>query len=122
MDIKARNTKPAYADVTPEMIQDWKAKYGDAEGSIYDISIPLTSEEGGPEVGFFLCVPSRTVVDRVAELGHKGQVLEANKVMIANCVLGGDIDVLERDGNIYEAVLQEIQKLRKQRVSSVKKL
>lgn len=118
--------KPAFAEVTPEMIQGWKAKHGDADGCIHQVEVPVrdAEKEGEdvPKAGFYLCVPSRTVVDRVAELGLKKEVLEANRLMIANCVLAGDMDILERDGNIYEAVLTEIQQLRKYRVASVKKL
>lgn len=116
------NKKIAYAEVTDEMIQGWKAKHGDAEGCIYNHEIKLGDDKDSPVIGFYLCVPSRTVVDRVAELGLQKQIASANKVLIANCVLAGDMDVLERDGNVYEDVLSEIQKLQKKRTSSVKKL
>lgn len=125
MDTKQKNGKPGFDEVTPEIIQDWKARFGDAEGCITQVNVPITDTkdgEDGPQARYFLCVPSRTVVDRVAEYGMNKELQQANKLLIANCVLGGDMDILERDGNVYEAVLNEIQKLRKSRVASVKKL
>lgn len=124
-----KNKKPAFAEVTDDMIQGWKASHGDANGEITSVEIPLRDAhtldekpEHIPKAGFILAVPSRTVIDRVAELGDKREILQANKVLIANCVLAGDMDLLERDGNVYTAVLQEIQKLQRSRVASVKKL
>lgn len=125
--------KPLVSDLTDEQIQDYKARRGDLtqihvfppgykQKTDDSAELDEAAAEKANAVPFIICVPSRTVIDRVAELGVKKQIVEVNKCLIANCVIAGDMELLERDGNVYADVLSEIQKLQQHRVVLVKKL
>lgn len=101
-----------FSAVTDQDIQDWKARYGD--------NINLVEVEGGAK--FYIKPPGRSAIDLVAEKGTGKQIVEANRVLIANSVLGGDIDVMDNDGAVYGAVLSEVQKLLKKKTTAVKKV
>jgi len=97
--------------ITPDHIRDWKAKHGD-----------VLSEVSIGEAKFIVRLPSRRVVDLVAQLEHKKDIVGMNNTMISNCVLGGDIDVMEQDGATYTDLIAEIGKLITRKKVSVKKL
>jgi len=105
----------SYSDITPEMIQDWKLKYGELQ----QIDVEL---EEGKTASFIARRPNRSVMDAIGEYGVKKQVAEANKVLIANCVLGGDMDLMENDGSVYTALLEQLERLVTRKRASVKKL
>lgn len=71
---------------------------------------------------FIIRKPSRTEMDAVGELGIKKELTKANKMLISNCVLGGDMDILEMDGTVYGEVIANIEKMMSARKSSLKKL
>ncbi len=112
-----------YDEITEDMIRDWKAKYGFNSLRSCEVIVEEGTEGKEPIIAnFVLRVPSRTVVDRVGELGAENKIGDSNKVFIANCVLGGDMDMLENDGAVYSKVLKEIGKLMAAKKSTVKKL
>lgn len=101
---------------TEQDILDLKAKNGD------DLTMVNIKGEGGQEATFILIVPSRKVMDLVANYGQKKDVFGANKSLIANCVVAGDLAIMEKDGGVYAALLNEIRKLMKTKEVEVKKL
>jgi hypothetical protein len=122
-----------FADITPEDIQDMKARHGAEELSLVSIKPqPLMVKDGdgketaapgdGKEAKFIIKTPGRTVLDVVGQYGLAKNVVASNKALISNCVLGGDMDVMEKDGGVYSALLAEINKLVKKKEVTVKKL
>lgn len=87
-----------------------------------EITITPKEEEAGTVARFVVIPPSRTVLNSLADFGIKKDVTNANKVLIANCVLGGDMEQLEQDGATYTAVMEELGKLMSNKQASIKKL
>lgn len=106
-----------YSEITPDHIRDWKARYG--TDSLSEVSINLGE---GKAAKFIIRKPNRSVMDAVAQHGITKNVTAANKVMINSCVLGGDMESLERDGGVYTALLKEIESTLERYDSEVKKL
>lgn len=103
-----------YIDISPEQIRDWKARYG--ANSLSEATV--STDEG--EYRFVLRKPGRNVLEAIAST--KENVEAANKLLIGNCVLGGDTYVFEQDGSVYLSVLEEVSKLMGKAKASVKKL
>lgn len=115
------NQKPQhYADITPEMIQAWKAKRGPF--SLSELSVTLWTTEEGEEVAakFVLAIPDQKTFLAVNENAENTD--KVNQLTISNCVLGGDMQYLEQDAQVYAAVLLECGKLFKKKPASIKKL
>lgn len=107
--------------ITPDQIRDWKAKYG--ANSLREVSIKVLEEEESEEVSrFVLRKPGRSVMEAVAVAGAKNDIAGSNKILIANCVLGGDMAALENDAAVFLAVLDEIRQLVSKTDTTVKKL
>lgn len=106
--------KQTFADITAEQIQDWKAKHG--ENSIHQATI--TTDCG--EYNFIIRVPGRSVCQAVAKANSNAEL--QNKLLITNCLLGGDDYIFEQDGAVYLAVLDQIGLLHAKAEGSVKKL
>ena len=117
MENQINQIKP-FSAITPEIIQDWKARHGADALSQSTIRLPKEESNSGDKEGsegeiaarFILKKPTRWIMDAVASSGLKKDVIASNKVLIANCVLGGDMDLLEQDGGIYSALLRDINK------------
>ncbi|MNS03121.1 hypothetical protein D3C72_344490 [compost metagenome] len=105
-----------FSEVTPSMIQDWKAKHNLTSLEQIDII------NDGVTYSFIIKKPSRTAVDLMAQKGIDREVVETNKILIANTVLGGDLDAMEADGGIYQALLQKLTLKVKDYQATVKKL
>jgi len=108
----------SYNDITPSLIQDWKAKFG--PNSLREVTVDLPDE--GLEYRFVLRKPGRGVMEAVATAGAKNDIAGSNKILIANCVLGGDMAAIENDAAVYLQVLDEIRQLVGKTESTVKKL
>jgi hypothetical protein len=105
-----------YQEISPEVLQDWKARHGDR---LQELSIET---DGGIVARFVVKPPSRTVVDLVGQHGQSKRLVEANKVLTANCILGGDLDLLENDGAVYAAVIEHLGSMLRKKAVTVKKL
>lgn len=100
-----------FSAITPDDIQDWKARYGD---NLSEVEIS--------NFRFVVKKPSRSVLDLMAQHGKKQDVVAVNKALVSNCVLGGDIDEMENDGGVYATMLEELTKLMEKKKAVVKKL
>ena len=108
-------TQQSYAGITPEKRKQWEARYG--AGRIHDIEVQ--TPEGKHR--FVILKPTRKVMELVAQAGDR-DIASANQAFIANCVLGGDMEAIEYDGQVYLAVLEHIGQLIEQKQIKVKKL
>lgn len=100
-----------FAAITPEHIQDWKAKYGD-----------VLSEITSGDAKFVVKKPNRRVIELIGQFEQKNDFIAISKTLISNCVLGGDMDEMEADGTIYNGIMKELHKLFEVQKTSLKKL
>lgn len=134
-----QKTKPqTYAEITAEDIQGWKAKTGHDELELVSIEVKaaVTETVNDPDTGQdvkkeitparvaqFICIPpTKTVMDALGQHQQSKNIAAANKLLIANCVLGGDLDIMERDGGVYGQLLSAINKLTVRKEADIKKV
>lgn len=115
-----------YSAITPENIQDWKAKYG--LHAIHELTVPLMSEEDleegqeMPEAKFIIRDPDRKVLLASTDAVKKGNEAKANDIYINSCVLGGDIDAIDQYGFVYLRIVQEASNIYKKTQGVLKKI
>jgi hypothetical protein len=114
---------------TPDQIQAWKAKYG--EDLIREIEVVIAEsefdEKGAltkPEEWgqYIVRIPGRTEVEVMAQHMVNKDITKHNAVLVSNCVLHGDMDLLNRDARVFSGVVSELGKLVAVRKTRVKKL
>ncbi|MBU2923056.1 hypothetical protein KO504_17030 [Winogradskyella psychrotolerans] len=104
-----------FADITPELNAQWEAKYG--KHRIIDLEI----EVDGHTYNYVLRKPDRAVLEAMGKHAVAKNVELTNKSLIKNCVLGGDMEALDKDGSVYVEVLEQLQKLKSEAKSTIKK-
>lgn len=117
----------AYNEVTDADIQEWKHKYGSVEELTIEVEPAVLDADGNVlekviETTFIVKQPNRTVLDVAGSHGVKKDVVGANKVLISNCVLAGDKDLLENNGSVYSTVLKTLNQLVQVKKNKLKKL
>lgn len=110
-------TAQKYSDITTAQIAKWKQ----TKGALTEESIPLTDDPNSAVAKFVVCKPTRNVLSAIVEYGKKDDVDTVNKLLITNCVLGGDMQHLE-DTKIYLSMLEVLGKLLQPRPAKSKKL
>lgn len=110
-----------FSEITKTQISDWKK----TKGKLKQISIPLDENDfdgKGETADFIICAPTRNVLSALAHHGQEKNIDKINELLIANCVLGGDMKYLDADNGdtaIFLSVLDEVGKLmEKKRVIS----
>lgn len=81
---KQTNVTASSKDVTPEMVGEWKNKYGDV----------FVVEAEGKKC--WLRRPNRKVIGAAVVLSN-GDPMEQKEVIIRNCWLGGDMEFQNED-------------------------
>ena len=89
---------------TEEQYKELKAKYGNRLRMV-----TVETEDG--RYDYLIIRPSRAHMMLVASKGKDGDYEAANAVLINNCVVAGDRDVLDEDYAVYSAVMQAMQGL-----------
>jgi len=112
------------SDITAATIASWKK----TNKRLLEIDVPLEDNDirgKGKCAKFFICSPTRSIINAVAKYGSENNIEKANEVLMTNCVLGGDMEYLDEDehpdGEVYYSVLEEIGKLNGKRKAIVKK-
>lgn len=105
-----------HSDITSDMNLEWEAKYG--KSRIIDLEVKVSDKE---TFKFVMRKPDRAVLEAIGKHAAKKDVQAANKVLISNCVLGGDMEALNKDGEVYLEVLEQLNLLKHQAKSTVKK-
>tara|TARA_Y100001963_G_C6465629_1_gene302174 strand:- start:51 stop:383 length:333 start_codon:yes stop_codon:yes gene_type:complete len=104
-----------FKDVTPEVINQLKAKHGK---SLTQATVIVEGEE----YNYILKKPNRNVMEAIGKPAAENDIAKVNKIFIANCVVAGDMSALEDDGAVYAEVLKLITELTSKVESSLKKL
>lgn len=105
-----------HSDITKDMNLDWEARYG--KHRIIDLEVVLSE---GESYNFVLRKPDRAVLEAMAKHAANKDVAATNKSLINNCVLGGDMEALNKDGEVYLEVLNKLNLLKHEAKSTVKK-
>jgi len=105
----------ALVPVTPELIQDSKAKYSEKRIRLIEVK-----SGDGDVYQFLLRKPNRNVIEAVTRT--KDNVTETNKILIANCVLAGDDEAFENDCDVFGEVMKQLGVFMKGATSAIKKL
>jgi hypothetical protein len=104
-----------YQDITPEQNAQWEAKYG--KSRVSDLEVVVDDKT----YRFVLRKPDRAVLKAIGRHAAKEDVDKVNDVLIKNCVLGGDMEALEKDGEVYLEVLESVNLLKSKAKSTIKK-
>lgn len=79
-----QKTKPLTADITPEMIKAWKKEHG----KVFFIKVD--------DKMIYLKKPGRKALSYASGVGTKDP-MKFNEIILADCMLGGDIEMLNDD-------------------------
>lgn len=100
--------KRKFKEITKEDISGWKK----TKGKLKEVSIPLDDEDiDGECARFVVCKPTKNLLPAITEYGKQENIDALNNLLITNCVLGGDMDYLDSDVDVYLAVIEEVGKL-----------
>ena len=94
---KQTNVTASSKDVTPEMVGEWKNKYGDV----------FVVEAEGKKC--WLRRPDRKVIGAAVVLSN-GDPMEQKEVIIRNCWLGGDME-FQNEGRNFFAMSGQVDEL-----------
>jgi len=107
-------------EISENQIAEWKKN----KSNVKEICIKIDEADmsvNAEVAKFIICAPSRKIQEALNEYAANKDIDSINKLLVTNCVLGGDMDYLSEDSDlsIYLAVLEEVGKLmKKQRVTS----
>lgn len=116
----------AFKDITDSVKAEWRAKYGD---EVEVVVIPVKKGDRDPKgekARFVVVPPTRNVVQAAGEYATEEKHEQADKVLMGNCVLGGDMKWLEPEpvgrDRIYRTVLKKLTEMLTEKRASVEKL
>lgn len=104
-----------YTDITSEQNAEFESKYG--KSRISDLEVNVDDQI----YRFVVRKPDRNVLEAIGTHAAQKNVKGVNNVLIKNCVLGGDMEALEKDGEVYLEVLNHINLLKTKATSTIKK-
>ncbi len=109
-----QNTIPAFSE---SVLEDLKLKYP------YGLKIVeiYPEEDSAEPLKYLVKKPSKALVYLLSSKEYEGDVQASSDAMIANCVLAGDMDVLEQDASIFTELTSRIGDLMKGARSELKK-
>lgn len=87
------------------------AQYAELEGKYGKRLRMLTVMTDDGRADFLVIRPSRQHMMLVASKGKDGDYEAANNVLIQNCVVAGDRNLIDEDFAVYSTVLQVLQQL-----------
>lgn len=106
---------PSYAEMTAEekkQIEGFTAEEYAAQEAKYGKRlrmVTVVTDDGRAD--FLVIRPSRQHMMLVASKGKDGDYEAANDVLIKNCVVAGNRELLDEDFAVYSTVLQVLQQL-----------
>lgn len=106
---------PSYAEMTAEekkLIEGFTAEEYAAQEAKYGKRlrmVTVVTDDGRAD--FLVIRPSRQHMMLVASKGKDGDYEAANNVLINNCVVAGNRELLDEDFAVYSTVLQVLQQL-----------
>lgn len=99
------NRPQRFSDITEDMIRDWKAKYG--EYALEELTVPLNADSSKPleeqedlvYARFIMAKPNRHTIMAISS--NANNIAKSNEILLANCVLGGDMAAINQYGVVF---------------------
>ena len=110
------NQIPAFS---PEAIEQAKAKYGSKCLKIVEV---FPEEDSQEPVEFLIKKPSKNLIYLLSSKEYEDQVQKSSEAMISNCVIAGDMELLNADASIYTELVSRIGEMTKAARSTLKKV
>lgn len=99
-----------------QLIEETVAKHGGSKKRFKHIAV--TSDEETYE--YLLKKMNRNVAEAVATAEAQKDYTAINNIMLKNCVLLGDMEAIDEDIDLFEQVMNELQKLKTKYTVKVK--
>ncbi|TLP81356.1 hypothetical protein [Maribacter sp. ACAM166] len=96
-----------FKEITKDQISNWKK----TKTGLRQIEVPV---DGGEPAKFIICKPTRNLLPSITQYGKDENIEALNRLLVTNCVLGGDMLYMDDDSGdmaVYLAVLAEVGKL-----------
>lgn len=106
-----------FSDITPDMIQDWKAKYG--QEALSELAIPLGDEESESVARFVMRVPDRNTATAMSQIKDE---VKATNMLLENTVCGGDMEYIDKYAYVWAEVVRHASSMVEAKGSTLKKL
>lgn len=109
-----QNTIPAFSE---SVLEDLKLKYP------YGLKIVeiYPDEETTEPIKYIIKKPSKSLVYLLSSKEFEGNMQSSSDAMIANCVLAGDLKILEDDASMFTELVGRIGEMMKSARSELKK-
>jgi hypothetical protein len=109
------NQKPTFSE---SVVEDFKVKY---PHGLRIIEI-YPEEDSVEPLKYLVKKPSKALVYLLSSKEYENDIQASSDAMIANCVLAGDLDILEQDASIFTELTSRIGDLMKGARSELKKV
>ena len=109
------NQKQAFSE---SVVEDFKLKY---PHGLRIIEI-YPEEDSVEPLKYLVKKPSKALVYLLSSKEYENDIQASSDAMIANCVLAGDLDILEQDASIFTELTSRIGDLMKGARSELKKV
>lgn len=109
------NQKPTFSE---SVVEDFKLKY---PHGLRIIEI-YPEEDSVEPLKYLVKKPSKALVYLLSSKEYENDIQASSDAMIANCVLAGDLDILEQDASIFTELTSRIGDLMKGARSELKKV
>ena len=109
------NQKPAFSE---SVVEDFKLKH---PHGLRIIEI-YPEEDSAEPLKYLVKKPSKALVYLLSSKEYENDIQASSDAMIANCVLAGNLDILEQDASIFTELTSRIGDLMKGARSELKKV
>ena len=93
---------------TEEQIEAYKAKYPNVIGEVTLVPSKFDESEEDDPCYFLVKKPSKALLTMLGSKEYKDDSEKANNALISNCVLAGDMEMLENDSSVFTGLIDKL--------------
>lgn len=93
---------------TEEQIETYKAKFPNVIGEVTLVPSKFDESEEDDPCYFLVKKPSKALLTMLVSKDYKDNPEKANDALINNCVLAGDMDLLENDSSVFTGLIEKL--------------
>ena len=93
---------------TEEQIEAYKAKYPNVVGEVTLVPSKFDESEEDDPCYFLVKKPSKALITMLGSKEYKDNPENANNALISNCVLAGDMEILENDSSVFTGLIEKL--------------
>ena len=93
---------------TEEQIAAYKAKYPNAVGEVTLVPSKFDESEEDDPCYFLVKKPSKALLTMLSSKEFKDNPEKANDALISNCVLEGDMEILNNDSSVFTGLIEKL--------------